>query len=162
MKMVQRKVRAQFAVVPVLILQMACCVSFDSQAAQPTPAKSNAAAEQRRTALVCTVSYDCVNSLDSSGLPPLHFEGTPVQAHAALRATLAKFPEAKIFTSDDLSMEVVFRPAKGFRDLVDFSIDAQAQRIDFRSRSSFGRSDFGKNRSRMTAFSTEFEQIAKR
>ncbi len=144
------------------MLLMVCCVARDSHAAQATPADANAAAEQRRSALVCTVSSSCVNSLDSSGLPPLRFEGTPVQALAALRATLAKFPEAKILTSDDFSMEVVFRTTKGFRDQVEFSIDAHAQRIDFRSRSSFGRSDFGKNRSRMLAFSARFEQMAKR
>jgi hypothetical protein len=37
-------------------------------------------------------------------------------------------------------------------------IDSQSQRIDFRSRSLFGLFDFGKNRSRMQAFATRFEQ----
>lgn len=131
-------------------------------AAPATPAEASAAADQRRRDLVCTTPSNCVNSLDSGGLPALRFEGTPAQAIAALRATLAKFPEAKILTDDGLSMEVAFTTAQGFRDRVDFSIDAQARRIDFRSRSSFGRSDFGKNRVRMEAFSVEFEQALKR
>ena len=59
-------------------------------------------------------------------------------------------------------MEVVFTTPLGFKDLVDFKINAQAQRIDYRSRSSFGLYDFGKNRSRMSAFSNRFEQITRR
>ena len=90
------------------------------------------------------------------------FEGAPAQAQAALRATLAEFPEATIIKADDLSMEVVFRTPMGFKDLIDFRINAPAKRIDYRSRSSFGLYDFGKNRSRMTAFSARFEEIAKR
>jgi len=54
-------------------------------------------------------------------------------------------------------LEVVFTTSLGFRDLVDFRIDAQAQRIDYRSRSSFELFDFGKNRSRMSAFSARFD-----
>ncbi len=79
-----------------------------------------------------------------------------------LRATLAEFPEAQIVSADGLSLQAVFTTPMGFRDLVDFRIDAQAQRIDYRSRSSFGLFDFGKNRSRMTAFSARFERNARR
>lgn len=45
----------------------------------------------------------------------------------------------------------------GFRDQVDFRIDPQAQRIDFRSRSLFGLFDWAKNRSRMQEFKRRFE-----
>ena len=62
--------------------------------------------------------------------------------------------------ADDLSLEAVFTTPLGFRDRVDFRIDAQAQRIDYRSRSSFGLFDFGKNHSRMKAFSARFKQNA--
>ena len=103
-----------------------------------------------------------MNSLGSSDLKPLRFEGTPTQAVAALRATLAKFHKTKIVKTDGLSMEVVFTTTLGFKDLVDFRIDADAQRIDYRSRSKMGKYDFGKNHSRMSAFSTRFDQTTKR
>lgn len=121
-----------------------------------------ASADTQVAALACAVPSNCVNSLDSSGLGPLRFVGPPAQAIAALRTALAEFPEANIVRADALSMEVVFTTPVGFKDLVDFRIDAQAQRIDYRSRSSFGLYDFGKNRSRMSAFSSRFEQITQR
>jgi uncharacterized protein (DUF1499 family) len=92
----------------------------------------------------------------------MRYEGTPTQALTVLRATLAEFPEAQIVKTDGLLLEVVFTTSLGFRDLVDFRIDAQAQRIDYRSRSSFGLFDFGKNRSRMVEFSARFAQNAGR
>lgn len=145
-----------------LALLMAGCASYGTHEPPANIANANAAVDEVRSALACTVPSNCVNSFDSSGLAPLRFKGTPAQAQAALRATLAEFPEATIVKADDLFMEVVFTTPVGFKDRVDFKIDAQAKRIDFRSRSSFGLYDFGKNRSRMTAFSARFEAIAKR
>ena len=126
------------------------------------PALPSNAAEDSRDALACTLPTQCVNSLGSSGLGPMRYAGTPAQALILLRATLTEFPEAQIVKDSSLALEVVFTTPLGFRDLVDFRIDAQAQRIDYRSRSSFGLFDFGKNRSRMMAFSARFEQIARR
>ncbi len=105
---------------------------------------------------------NCVNSLGDGDFGPMRYQGTPAQGLALLQATLAEFPEARIVRADGLSLEAVFTTPLGFRDLVDFRIDAQAQRIDYRSRSSFGLFDFGKNRSRMSAFSARFEQKARR
>ena len=129
---------------------------FASNAAPAAPPVASPAADATRAALACKVTSNCVNSLGTSGLGPLRFEGTPTQAMEALRATLAKFPQAKIVKTDAVSMEVVFTTFLGFRDLVDFRIDAEAQRIDFRSRSLVGKYDLGKNRSRMAQFSTQF------
>jgi uncharacterized protein (DUF1499 family) len=120
------------------------------------------AADASSAALACALPTQCVNSLDGGGLGPLRYQGTPLQALAVLRTTLAEFPEAQIVSADGLSLQAVFTTPLGFRDLVDFRLDAQAQRIDYRSRSSFGLFDFGKNRSRMTAFSKRFEQNARR
>ncbi|MEO8543634.1 MAG: DUF1499 domain-containing protein [Burkholderiaceae bacterium] len=131
-------------------------------AAQAPAPGANAAPEDTRAALACTLSTQCVNSLGGGGLEPMRYEGTPTQAVALLRATLAEFPEAQIVKTDGLFLQVVFTSPLGFRDLVDFRIDAQAQRIDYRSRSSFGLFDFGKNRSRMSEFSTRFGRIARR
>lgn len=145
------------------VLLMLCGASQAAAPAAPaTPPGTSAATQASRTALACPTPSNCVNSLGSSDLKPLHFEGTPTQASAALRATLAKFHEAKILKADALSMEVVFTTTVGFQDLVDFRIDADAKRIDYRSRSKMGKYDFGKNHSRMSAFSTRFEQTTQR
>ena len=162
MKTLTKNTGLQAAAAGALVLLMVGCASSVSHAAPATSADTSAAMDETRSALACTVSSNCVNSFDSSGLAPLRFEGAPAQAQAALRATLAEFPEATIIKVDDLSMEVVFRTPLGFKDLIDFRINAPAKRIDYRSRSSFGLYDFGKNRSRMTAFSAKFEEIARR
>jgi uncharacterized protein (DUF1499 family) len=91
-------------------------------------------------------------------MAPLQFTGTPAQALGTLQATVATFPEATVVRSEAQAMEVIFTTPAGFRDQVDFRIDPQARRIDFRSRSLFGLYDWGKNRSRMREFATRFEQ----
>lgn len=159
MKTMLQKTPLQCVATAAIALLTAGCAA---QAVPPPMPEVNATAQDIRTALACTVSSNCVNSFDSSGLTALRFEGTPTQAMAALKATVAQFPEATIIRADALSMEVVFTTTVGFKDLVDFRIDAPSQRIDYRSRSSFGLYDFGKNRSRMTAFSRQFEQTVKR
>ena len=57
-----------------------------------------------------------------------------VMTLAMLLATLLTFPEATVARSEPLAMEVVFTTPVGFRDQVDFRIDPQALRVDFRSR----------------------------
>ena len=132
--------------------------STPSTPSVPTAGAPQAAvgASAPRMDLDCTVTTNCVNTLDSGGMPPLAFRGSPEQAMAVLRATLVDFPEAKIIKADALSVQAVFTTTLGFRDLVDFRIDAAASRIDYRSRSTLGLYDFGKNRSRMAAFASRF------
>jgi uncharacterized protein (DUF1499 family) len=115
-------------------------------------------AEANGAALACTLPSNCVNSLPGSDLAPLRFEGSAIEAMAALKASLAAFPEARIVKIESPVMEVVFTTPAGFQDQVRFLIDGPQQRIDYRSRSSFGLYDFGKNRSRMEAFARRFEQ----
>lgn len=155
MKPLFRIARLQFAGATLVLLMCGCASNVQAP-------HSDATVEVGRAALACTLPSNCVNSLDGSSLAPMRYEGTPTQALAVLRATLAEFSEAQIVRTDGLSLEAVFTTSLGFRDLVDFKIDAKAQRIDYRSRSSFGLFDFGKNRSRMAAFSTRFEQNAAR
>ena len=164
MKTLTQKTGLKAATAGTLALLMVGCASYGTHEPPGKIANVNAnsAADKVHSALACTVPSNCVNSFDSSGLAPLRFEGTPAQAQAALRATLAEFPEATIVKADDLFMAVVFSTPAGFKDRVDFKIDAQAKRIDYRSRSSFGLYDFGKNRSRMTAFTARFEALPKR
>ena len=112
--------------------------------------------------LTCLIPSNCVNSRETGDLMPLLYVGTPAQALDLLRATVATFPEATVVRADALGLELIFTTPVGFRDQVDFRIDAQAQRINFRSRSLFGLFDFGKNSSRMHEFTTRFEQLSRR
>jgi uncharacterized protein (DUF1499 family) len=113
------------------------------------------------TDLSCPRTSNCVNSLGGSVLPPLHYTGNTGQGMALLRATLASFPEAAIVRSNPLWLEVIFTTPLGFRDQVDFVLDARSGEIDYRSKSLVGHYDFGKNRSRMTAFSERFAAKAR-
>ena len=106
--------------------------------------------------LSCPQTTNCVNSLSGSGLLPLRYAGDPAQGMALLRATLASYPEAKVVNSGPLSLEVIFTTTLGFKDQVDFVVDAQIGQIAYRSKSLLGIYDFGKNRSRMTDFNQRF------
>jgi uncharacterized protein (DUF1499 family) len=125
-------------------------------AAQESGAVGKPAADARPADLSCQRTSNCVNSLGSSGLAPLRFAGDARQGMALLRATLAAYPEASIVRGDALWLEVIFTTMLGFRDQVDFVLDARTGEIHYRSKSLLGHYDFGKNRSRMTAFSERF------
>jgi uncharacterized protein (DUF1499 family) len=108
----------------------------------------------------CILPTNCVNSRTSSGLAPLHFTGSGAQGMALLKATLASFPEANVQEEDENTVTAVFTTPVGFRDNVIFVLDPQQQQIDFRSQSGFGLFDFGKNRSRMEAFTARYAEVA--
>jgi len=127
----------------------------------PNP-DTTSASDTSRKELACTLPSNCVDSVGTGGLAPLHYAGTPAQAMAALQFTLTNFPEARVVRGEPLVLDTIFTTSIGFRDQVEFRIDAQAQRIDFRSRSTFGLFDFGKNRSRMQEFAARFEQQNRR
>jgi uncharacterized protein (DUF1499 family) len=127
--------------------------------ATPAPAPSAPGAPNAgKPDLVCSLPSNCVSSRGNGGLLPLPYAGTPAQAMERLRAILATFSEATIVRSEPLALQVIFTTPIGFRDQVDFRIDPQAQRVDFRSRSLFGLFDWGKNRSRMQEFKRRFEE----
>ncbi len=128
-----------------------------SACATPAPHNSITAADKAPD-LDCMLPSNCVNTAGTGGFAPLTYQGTPSQAMALLQATLKGFPEATVLHSDALTMQVIFTTPMGFRDQVDFRINQPDQRIDFRSRSLFGLFDWGKNRSRMQAFTMRFEQ----
>ena len=131
-----------------------------SACASPAPQSASVAAAKAAD-LDCVLPSNCVNSTGTGGFSPLSYRGTPAQAMALLQATLKGFPEATVVHSDALTLQVIFTTPMGFRDQVDFLINPQDQRIDFRSRSLFGLFDWGKNRSRMQAFTMRFEQQAR-
>ena len=134
---------------------LSCALLVSACAAPPA---ANSGTGPIATDLSCPLPSNCVNSLSASGPAPLQFEGSPEQAMAALKATLAGFSEAQVVHVDELALSAIFTTAVGFQNRVDFIIDAPRQRIDFRSQSRLGLYDFGKNRSRMAAFAERFEQ----
>ena len=141
------RLKAGFGIVALVVLLGAC---------------ASTALDSDRPDLTCLIPSNCVNSRTPGDLMPLLYVGTPAQALDLLRATVATFPEATVVRADPLGLALIFTTPVGFRDQVDFRIDPQAQRIDFRSRSLFGLFDFGKNRSRMHEFTTRFEQLSRR
>jgi uncharacterized protein (DUF1499 family) len=139
--------RSTFGIVALAILLGACAATAPDSGGQD---------------LACLLPSNCVNSRGTGGLVPLQYTGTPAQALELLRATVATFPEARVVRAEPLALELIFTTPVGFRDQIDFRIDVEAQRIDFRSRSLFGLFDFGKNRSRMREFATRFAQQSAR
>ncbi|MEO7641564.1 MAG: DUF1499 domain-containing protein [Ramlibacter sp.] len=141
----------QFGFLAMTVVLVAC--------GAPGPASSTSGGpDSGGPELACLLPSNCVTSRGSGGMEPLRYTGTPAQALDRLRATVATFQEAAVVRAEPLALELIFTTPAGFRDQVDFRIDAQAQRIDFRSRSLFGLFDFGKNRARMQEFATRFEQ----
>jgi uncharacterized protein (DUF1499 family) len=129
-----------------------------SACASGAPQSSSSTEAANMQDLDCLLPSNCVNSLGTGGFAPLSYQGTSSQAMALLQATLKHFPEATVAGSDARTMQVIFTTPMGFKDQVDFRINAQGQTIDFRSRSVFGLFDWGKNHSRMQAFTTRFQQ----
>jgi uncharacterized protein (DUF1499 family) len=127
-------------------------------ASPPTPAGDSVQADE--ASLACALPTNCVASSEGSAHPPLRYAGPPERAVALLHAALDAFPEARIVEEDGARLTAIFTTPAGFRDRVDFRVDAARQRIDYRSQSTFGLFDFGKNRSRMTAFAARFAALA--
>jgi uncharacterized protein (DUF1499 family) len=106
--------------------------------------------------LSCALPSNCVNSQGTGRMPPLRFDGPPAAALAALRATLASFPEARELSAGPAMLQAIFTTPAGFRDEVTFSVDTATQSIQFRSRSLVGLFDFRVNYGRMAEFTRRF------
>jgi uncharacterized protein (DUF1499 family) len=110
----------------------------------------------------CAESPNCVSTQASDPqhrIEPIHFTGPTEQARDRVKSALASLPRVRVVDERDdyLHAEVtslIFR----FVDDVEFLIDPAAQRIDFRSASRAGRTDFGVNRRRMEEFRRAFER----
>lgn len=145
--------------IPNALLSLILVTSFAARAGEES-AKPLSSRQINQETLSCPHPGNCVNSFSSYGLEALVFEGNGEQAMLRLRTTLANFPEARIASSTSLYLEVVFTTTTGFEDQIEFRIDEQSKRIDYRSRSKVGLYDFNKNRSRMQGFSASFRGAA--
>lgn len=128
-------------------------------AAVPPPQGASPGASTTAEVSACPVTTNCVSSVGGAGtLPALNYPGTAAQAHTALLATLASYPQARIVRDEPTFVEAVFTTPAGFQDVVQFQLAGQSKRIDFKSQSTLGLFDFGKNRSRMQEFGERFQK----
>jgi uncharacterized protein (DUF1499 family) len=107
-------------------------------------------------ALRCGADSQCIDSLPPSGLAALRFNGSAGQAQRQLVATLASFADAQILQVDPRRIKAVFTGQGGVMDELEFNINEQDGRVDFRVRSRSGRFDAGRNRSRLLEFGNRF------
>lgn len=83
-------------------------------------------------------------------LPPLEFSSEPAAAKAALKKALAKMKIEIAAEHENYLHAVAVTPIMRFRDDLEFLIQPEEKKIQFRSASRLGKSDLGKNRARLT------------
>lgn len=107
----------------------------------------------------CPNKPNCVSTLATDkehGIEPFPFTGDPKHAWAKLKSVVESMPRTIVVKDDGRYMHVEFRSFLfRFPDDVEFLLDGEEKRIDFRSASRAGYSDLGVNRARM-------EEIRKR
>ena len=109
----------------------------------------------------CPNKSNCVHSEETDprhAIAPLAFTGNPDEAMQRLHAIVSSMERTQIITRevDYLYVEVTSK-LLGFVDDVEFVLDRQAQRIQVRSASRLGHSDFGVNRKRIEAIRAVFD-----
>jgi uncharacterized protein (DUF1499 family) len=108
----------------------------------------------------CPASPNCISSIpapDRPALPPLRYRGPADTARRRLVAILQEFPRTRIVTDAGPYLHATFQSRFfGFVDDVEFLFEDQAGRIDFRSGSRVGYSDFGANKRRMEEIHRRF------
>jgi uncharacterized protein (DUF1499 family) len=108
----------------------------------------------------CPDSPNCVCSdCDASRkMPPLKFNGEPAVAITALKAVLKKKGIPVTEEKENYLHAVATTPLMRFKDDLEFQIVPDEKLIHFRSASRLGKSDLGKNRSRLNEI---FAELAK-
>nr|WP_320048810.1 DUF1499 domain-containing protein [uncultured Desulfuromonas sp.] len=113
----------------------------------------------------CPDSPNCVNSQspekdERHGIAPLTYATTQQQAHHALLTLLKEWPRVSIVAQRDDYIRCECASAlMGFVDDVEFYFSAPG-RIDVRSASRLGHSDFGVNRKRIEMMRQKFNPAA--
>ncbi len=108
----------------------------------------------------CPDKPNCVSSQaidERHAIESLEFSGDPSMAWTALCSVVEKYPRATIIVKDDDYLHCEFRTAiLRFVDDVEFLLNADKSRIEFRSASRIGHSDMGTNRKRMEGIRSKF------
>jgi uncharacterized protein (DUF1499 family) len=122
------------------------------------PAKTSAAPPPRLAP--CPRTPNCVSTQSPAGpqrIDPIRYTGPLAAAHARLLQVLHDHPRTRIVVEEPAYLKAECRSAFfHFVDDVEFLFDDRAKRIDFRSASRLGRSDFGVNRKRMEEIRAAF------
>jgi uncharacterized protein (DUF1499 family) len=112
----------------------------------------------------CPDRPNCVSSLSDDKehfIAPLTYEGSMAEADARLLSVLEQMKGVKIVSRTDTSIHAEFTSTVfGFVDDVDFRFDAADRRIDLRSASRVGYTDFGVNRKRIEEIRRRFQAAA--
>jgi uncharacterized protein (DUF1499 family) len=112
----------------------------------------------------CPDRPNCVSSLSDDKehfIAPLTYEGSMAEADARLLSVLEQMKGVKIVSRTDTSIHAEFTSTVfGFVDDVDFRFDAADRRIDLRSASRVGYTDFGVNRKRVEEIRRRFQAAA--
>ena len=109
----------------------------------------------------CPAKPNCVSTQASAGLhkiEPFRFTGPAAAAMSAIKAALARHPNAHVVTetADYLHVEFTTRLLR-YVDDVEFHIDEANRVVHFRSASRVGYSDWGVNRKRMESLRAHFD-----
>lgn len=91
----------------------------------------------------------CSDCEQSDKLPPLEFSSEPPAARAALKSALAKMKIEVIGEQENYLHAVATTPIMRYPDDLEFLIQPEEKKIQFRSASRLGKSDLGKNRARL-------------
>ena len=114
----------------------------------------------------CPASPNCVCTFDTDpqhAMAPLSWGGSAEAAIERLRRIVLEQPRTRIVTAGENYLHAEFTSLMfGFVDDVEFLIDAESQRIHFRSASRLGRSDLGTNRRRMERIRQAWETLPER
>lgn len=112
----------------------------------------------------CPDRPNCVSSLSDDPkqyIAPLTYEGSPSEAAARLLSVLEQMEGAEIVSRTDTMIHAEFASTVfGFVDDVTFRFDAADRRIDLRSASRVGYTDFGVNRRRIAEIRNRFQTAA--
>jgi uncharacterized protein (DUF1499 family) len=108
----------------------------------------------------CPRTPNCVSTQAPAGpqhMDPIPYTGSLAEGRARLLEVLRHHPRTRIVTEEADYLKAECRSEVfHFVDDVEFVFDDAAKRIDFRSASRLGRSDFGVNRKRMEEISAAF------
>lgn len=112
----------------------------------------------------CPSSPNCVSSLSQnskSAIQPLFFTSSMSDAQKSIRQLIQSVPTARIIHEEPGYIRAEFS-SKFFKfiDDVEFALDTETQRIDYRSESRTGYYDFGVNRRRLETIRSHLARSA--
>jgi uncharacterized protein (DUF1499 family) len=140
-----RAIKRIAAIIAAVVIGLWIAVQFMGQTPPPGLGVTNG------ELAACPQTPNCICS-DCEGrrkMPPLKFSGDPAEALAHLKSALSKLGIPVVEEQTNYIHAVATTPLMRFKDDLEFLISAEDHLIHFRSASRLGKSDLGKNRSRM-------------